>query len=374
MRIGVDIRSISEMRTGVGEYVYGLLKHLFEVDNDNEYYLFSSGLDEVDVPNFDKFNNVKRIHLRVPNKLINFFLLVFRYPHLDKLVARLAGVQRLDVWVSGNINFIALSRGVRHIAIIHDLSFVFVPDTFSISRRLWHRLVRPEYYVRSADHIVTNSQYSREDIMRVYDVPLQKVSCVYPCFSTRSEQATVEEVRNKYNLPKKFVFCLSTIEPRKNIITLIEAYKRSSLYQNNIELVIAGSFGWCADRIIDLMNQTRGVKYLGFVSEEDKSTLFALSELFVYPSLFEGFGMPVIEAMREGVPVIVSSVTSLPEIISGSAIFVDPLSLNDLIDALNDYVNNRQKYMEYGTLAKTLTDKYYSYNSVEVFREILSLE
>jgi glycosyltransferase involved in cell wall biosynthesis len=352
MKIGIDIRHLCERRTGVGGYMHGLLSALFELDSEHEYFLISSGMDRVDLPELEVFPNVHRVHIRIPNKLLHLLMVVFRYPRIDRLGARVAGIAEFDLWLSGNIHFMSLSSTVRYIAIIHDLTFVHVPDTFSWQRRIWHRLVMPVSQIERADSIITNSAYTRSDIIRTFGISSDSISIIYPGpIIDMDYESEVEIVKKKYSLPEKYVLCIATIEPRKNISALIEAFVSSSLSNDGYELVIVGGSGWSSEHVLTRLHEIKSVRYLGFVSVTEKTVLLHLAHMFAYVSLFEGFGMPVLEAMAMGVPVIAGSNSSMLELMDGAGRAVNSLSVGDISGALRELGQDetlRKKYAKLG--------------------------
>lgn len=351
MNIGIDIRPLmEESRTGVGEYTCELLNALFDIDKENQYFLFyNSGKDvSKNIPKWRQ-KNVHYIKSRYPNKLFNFFILFFKFPKLDKLIIKnkQSIINNLDYFFSPNINFLALSKKTKLILTIHDISFEFFPDCFSLKRRLWHKILDPKKQCKKADIILVPSENTKQDIINFYDVPENKIKVLYPGlskkFRTLSAQAvnnteSIKVVRSKYNLPDKFILFLGTLEPRKNIIGIIQAFKFSKLFppeadpsfSRGYELVIAGTKGWKIEPIMDLINVTKGVKYIGYVDAKDKPMLYSLASIFVYPSLYEGFGFPVIEAMASHTPVVTSNRSSIPEISDNAAYLVNPNNVDEI--------------------------------------------
>lgn len=346
MNIGIDIRSLmEENRTGVGEYVYELLNALFKIDTDHQYFLFyNSGKDvSKNIPQWNT-KNVHYIKFNWPNKLFNLSLLVFGQPKIDKLIG-----QNLDYFFSPNINFTALSKNVKHILTIHDLSFEYFPDCFGWKRRLWHKILSPKKTCGKADVILTPSESTKQDVMEKYNIDGNKIKVIYPglssVFSVSSPVDLAqgkEEIKKKYNLPKKFVLFLGTIEPRKNIIGIIEAFQKNHNFFPDYKLVIAGGKGWEYAAIMDLIGKQNNVQYIGYVEAKDKPVLYDLSDLFVYPSLYEGFGFPVLEAMSVGTPVITCHVSAMPEVVEDSAYLVNPNNISEIAQGMKLILTNKQ--------------------------------
>lgn len=358
-RIGIDIRCLSDgKRTGVEEYTINLLENIFELDKKNEYILFSNSYrgSHFDARIFSQFKNVKVKRFNYPNKLLNFCFWYLRWPHVDKM---LGGV---DVFFMPNINFISLSKKTKLLLTVHDLSFEIFPETFSLKRRAWHQFVNPRSLCKRANQIIAVSDSTKADIVSRYEIGEQKVQRVYNGIS--DEMAELDrnnpkliEVKELYHLPFNFIFYLGTVEPRKNIPAIVKAYdKLRSLGDPQLDkykLVIAGGMGWKIGSILDEMRNARftnDIIFTSCITNEDKAAVYTLASLFVYPSFFEGFGIPVLEAMRCGVPVISSNCSSLPEVVDQGAIMIDPDKPEELYLAMKEVLLNREFHAQLSQL------------------------
>jgi len=268
---------------------------------------------------------------------------ILRIPRVDRLCARKAGIPALDIWISPNLNFTALSKNIRSLLIIHDLSFEIMPETFSWKRRLWHWVLQPKKQCRRADIIITPSHHTKQDVARIYGKDEAAIHVVPPGVSDTSAHTPAQEVKKKYHLPDTYFFYLGTIEPRKNILGMLEAF--SSLKKNepaleDVELIIAGAHGWKYEDIRQAIETTDNVRYIGYVPNADKRALFACARACVYPSLYEGFGLPVLEAMAAGTPVITSNRSSLPEVAADAAYLVNPYNTEEITAAMKALAMN----------------------------------
>lgn len=361
MNIGVDIRSLLEKeRSGVGEYTYQILNALFRIDQKNNYFLFYNSWKKVDdnfLSEWKNFDNVHFCGFNWPNKLLNFCFKFLRWPKIDRLVSLRGSASRrrrsnptdsqideiaaprkvgarndkLDTFFIPNLSFIALSSGVKKIITVHDLSFEFFPRFFSWKRRLWHWFVNPKKLIRGADKIIAVSENTKSDLMNLYGVAAEKVSVIYSGVSGGADISDVELVKKKYDLPENFILFLGTLEPRKNIEGLIRAFeilKQSfKLQASSFKLVIVGPCGWLYKKILARAEKSpvyESIKLIDYISPEEKFAFYKLAKLFVYPSFYEGFGFPPLEAAAAGTPVIISTNSSLPEIIGEAALMVDP--------------------------------------------------
>src|SRR3989344_2171810 len=177
LKIGVDIRNLmSPTRNGVGEYTYELLNAVFKIDKENQYYLFYNSHSDVTAhtPLWPQ-GNIHYIATRWPNKLFNVSIKIFGWPKLDKLISRNG---KLDYFFSPNLNFTALSKDVKHILTIHDLSFKFYPHFFSAKQRLWHWAINPKKQIRQASAVTTLSENTKRDLVNYYQIPPEKIKVV----------------------------------------------------------------------------------------------------------------------------------------------------------------------------------------------------
>jgi len=355
--IVIDIRSLmTPHRTGVGEYTVGLLTALFEIDKKNQYLLFYNSLARVSTF-FPKWQSENVFFVKVgwPNKILNSAVLFYHQPDLDNLTIKYHNnlviqqsshvtmkqssnliFKKCDIFFSPNLNFTTVSESVKHVLTIHDLSFEFLPDCFIKKQLLWHKLLNPERQCQRADLILTPSKNTKSDVIWYYGVKEEKVRVLYPgvdsgqSTSLSVDQLAMATVKKKYHLPEKFILFLGTIEPRKNIRGLIEAFRRLKAY----DLVIAGAKGWNNNDVFQAIQTTPQVQYIGYVDEADKPALYQLADVFIYPSLYEGFGFPVVEAMQFGTPVVTSNRSSLPEVTNGAAYLVNPINYAEIASAI----------------------------------------
>ncbi|HEB13799.1 MAG TPA: glycosyltransferase family 1 protein, partial [candidate division WWE3 bacterium] len=220
-----------------------------------------------------------------------------------------------------------------------DLSFLHVPQYVTKLNEIFLR-----YFVsvsaKRADHLIANSEYTKQDIVDTYKVPENRVTVAYPGVDRKqfkpASKSQIAKVREAYGLEKPFILYLGTLEPRKNIVSILKAYA-SLENREDFNLVLAGKRGWMYGELFKQVGELgieEDVVFTGFVPDEDKPALLSAAEVFVYPSFFEGFGMPVAEAQACGTPVITASVTSLPEAGGDAALYVDPYKTDELADSL----------------------------------------
>lgn len=332
------------------EYTLELLRHLFELDTENHYVLFLNSFSEskADLGELEQYPNVTVKKFRWPNKILNFCFWYFGWPKIDQL---LGGV---DILFFPNLNFAAWSRKTKAILTIHDLSFEQYPETFSWKRRLWHFFINPKQMAQRANKVIAVSQSTRHDLEQYYKIHPPKTETIW---SAAGEKFRVLDrndikmiaVKEKYRLPYKFILSLGTFEPRKNLVAVIRAYSHLRALKNpeldKYQLVLAGNPGWKSREIfreIENSEVKKDILVLQSVAEVHKPYLFSLASLFVYPSLFEGFGFPPLEAMQSGVPVITSNNSSLPEIVGEAGIMIDPDKPEELFRAMKEILEKKE--------------------------------
>jgi len=328
MRILVDIRHLAQNEpSGVGQYTKELLRALFAIDQKNEYILFSSGRVKPDLSTF---------HLPTPNKLVNLRSLVMQSPTINWYVK-----EHLDLIWLPNLNITTLPQDIPTVLTLHDLSWCHFPEFYSFKMQLWHKATQPKQLIEQARRLIVPSQATAEDVTRIFHKSPESLSIiphgVSPLF-TPKQQARDHGVRSKLHLPKRFALFVGTLEPRKNVLALIEAVKEyRALTHDDLHLVLVGKWGWRSHdvrRRLWKSDTHPWVHQLGYVSDEDRAALYRSADVFTWPSLYEGFGLPVLEAMASGTPVITSNTSSLPELTSDAAVLVDPYNSHDIADAL----------------------------------------
>ncbi|MEX0650155.1 MAG: glycosyltransferase family 1 protein [Candidatus Andersenbacteria bacterium] len=337
MRIAVDVRSLMEGRhSGVEEYTTKILRHMAKVAPQHIFQAYYNSRRSVALPRFPK--NVHPIAYRYPNKLFNSAQFVLRRPRWDRLVPA-------DIFFVPNVRLTPLSSGIPMVSVAHDLSYELFPEFLNVRRRIWHRMMRPRQLMQNADHVIAVSEHTKEDVKRLYGLPEENISVVYSGLSFADEAArpaVIQEVRRKYNLPEQFVLYLGRFEPRKNITGIIEAFSAVA-HQIDHDLVVAGESGWKQEEHIEARRQSphrERIHITGFVAEEDKAALYAAADLFVYPSFYEGFGFPPLEAIAMGTPAVTSFNSALPEIVGPWATLVDPYNTPQLAAVIRELLRD----------------------------------
>ncbi len=238
---------------------------------------------------------------------------------------------------------------------IMDLSFIHFPEMFN-KKDLWQLKNWTGYSVKNAKKIITISRYSKNDIVSHYGIDPDKVAVTYPGYNEKKYQ--ISKIKNKYNINNDYILFVGTLQPRKNIARLIEAFKIAMKQFNNetMKLIVVGKKGWLYEEIFQKVKELRIEKriiFTDYVKEEELPDLYRGAKCLVLPSLHEGFGIPVIEAMACGCPVVVSNVSSLPEIVESAGVFVDPYRIESIAEGINQVCYdeaNRNKLIKKGLL------------------------
>ena len=350
MKIGIDIRCLMQPNySGVAEYTHNLLTHLFNIDKKNQYFLFYNSAKDIsqNLPNFSG-PNIKMVGYNYPNKLLNLGMRILGYPKIDKLL------NQVDVFFLPNLNFIALSKNCQSVITCHDLSYKLFPQFSSVKRRLWHQLIAPKTTLKNCTKIIAVSQNTKNDLINHYQIEPEKIKVIYSGidqgFYKQIEKTDphLKRIQAKYKLQQPFILFLGTLEPRKNIEGIIEAFDLAKNINSNLaelNLVIAGERGWNYKHIFSLIqksNHKEQIKFIDYVPKQDKPYLYNLAELLIFPSFYEGFGLPALEAQACGLPVIASANSSFPEILGDSACLIKPDHLEEIAEAISQILSNTE--------------------------------
>lgn len=341
MKIGVDIRVLAKgTRSGVEEYVLNLFDYMPSLSPDIDYKFFYNAFSKVSLDySWANSRDIELKEFHWPNRFVfdpcSYFL---NFPKIDRL---LGGV---DVMFSPHFLISALSKNCPRVITFHDLSFQYYPEFFSFRKRWWHFSMAIKNQAKKADKIIAVSQSTKSDLVDLWKINPEKIFVVHSGVSEnfkprQKNDPDVVRVREKYHLPDNFILYIGTIEPRKNIVGIIRAFEKiaGEFSCENLHLVIAGRLGWLFDDILKTASASKyreKIIFPGFINDEDKPFVYNLANIFIYPSFFEGFGFPPLEAMASGVPVITSNSSSLPEVVGGSGILIDPYRFDEIASAM----------------------------------------
>jgi len=327
MRVAIDARKLHDF--GIGTYIRNLLRHLARLDRESEFVLLVGDGDlEIAAPLGPNFRAVLE---RSPNYSIREQLQIPWALHRE----------RPDVFHAPHY---VLPFGVRcrSVVTIHDCIHLMFPQY--LPNRMAYAYARMSIWnaARKSSRILTVSEASKRDILHFFDVPPSKIEVVHNAiderFWNRPDEGDVSRVRERYQLTSRFVLYVGNIKPHKNLVRLIEAFdlvrKRGI---DDVKLLIIGdeiSKLPALRRAVHSHKLHKEVRFLGYVRDETLAILYRLASAFAFPSLYEGFGLPALEAMASGTPVVTSNVSSLPEVAGGAAVLVDPYNVEAIADGL----------------------------------------
>jgi glycosyltransferase involved in cell wall biosynthesis len=346
----VDIRPMLEARrSGVAHYTAELLKRLVGLPRTDggRFKLFCNSWGRkipTDTP--PESPVFERKFSRYPNRLLNASFAWIGRPLIEDLTG--GGDQ---VYLP-NLNFIATKKPLT--VTVHDLSFVRFPGFFSPKQRLWHRAIDPRRLLRSSRTVVAVSEHTKTDVVESFGIAADRVQVVTPAAGPEYRPRDArerEEARRKYGLPENFFLFLGTVEPRKNVAGLITAFEKMT---GPTALVIAGGMGWRSGEALRKAKSSPAgdrIKFIDYVDDADRPALYSAARVFVYPSFYEGFGMPPVEAMACGTPVVTSRTSSLPEVVGVAGLLIDPHDPSELAEAMSAAWGDeplRRRLTEYG--------------------------
>lgn len=380
MRIGIDCRTIlnpqgSGEHAGVGHYTYYLVKHCLEVDRTNEYVLF-----------FD--HRVRESPFpEAPNVRFCFFpffqlkkYLPFAYSHifLPFIIQR----HHCDVF-HGPANVIPIGYHGRSVVTVHDLAIYRNPSWFPSGQNFSTKTLIPKSLQR-ANRIIAVSESTKKDIQKFFHIPSSKIRVIVEGVEQSDLGGNEIDPRpiQRFDIQKPYILFIGTLEPRKNLERLVRSFAilkdDSEIAKQfpNLSLVLAGLRGLGIEDLLAAIRNNPwwdNIHVLGYVSHDEKSALFANASVFAFPSLWEGFGLPILEAMNAGVPVLTSKVSAIPEVAKDAAFFIDPNDIKDISRGLKKVLSPsplRKDLIERGYLrAKKFQWEDIARQTIAVYRE-----
>lgn len=338
MKVALELQPCCGNRSGIGIYTYELARRMKDQDglefcgnlfnfagrNDN-----SQALDGITMPiresRFFPYGIYRRIWNAVPIPYRSLF------------------TNKADLTVFFNYIVPPRVEGAVMTA-IHDLTYLRYPETMD-GKNLRRIQKGIEYSIQRSSRILTISQFSKGELMELLDIPGERISVVYTAPSLPPGSADFEECVRKWGLKRPYLLYVGTIEPRKNLVRLLKAFDLLKSREGiPHQLVLAGGRGWRDEEIMETAKAIRhsdDVIFTGYVSAEEKNTLYQNAEVFVFPSLYEGFGIPPLEAMMLGCPVVCANAASLPEAVGDAAELVDPLEVESIAGGILRMLSNQ---------------------------------
>lgn len=337
MVIGVDAYFLFEKNnTGIGTLNLNLIKALSKVDNENKYILFTPAVTHKGVAR-EITKNKNFIIIEYKNKFSNSRRIWLQSPGLRARIISM-GVQLF--WGGGEYIPILLPKNITCVATIHDVVFALFPETISLSNKIsYYTLFKLS--LKRANAIITISNNSKEEIVKYLNVNKP----IYIAYNG----IDLKKYHTNYRIKKEnFILFVGTLQPRKNLINVIKAFNIIAPHINH-DLIIVGASGWKNNDIHKLYEKLnpdiqKRIKFLGYISNEELVALYGRAKIFVAPSLHEGFGLIILEALASGTPVVTSARGAIPEIFGDSVEYADPLYPHDIAEKIKLLLENEEKY------------------------------
>lgn len=372
MRVGFDAKRAFFNESGLGSYSRNLLHGLAKNYPENNYVLYTPGTD------YSLFESApEQFIIKVPKKLHHrIFKSYWRSFFLSHQLIK----DRIDVFhgLTHEIPYHFPRNKVKSLVTIHDLIFLRLPHLYrAIDRRIYENKMR--YACNTSNRIIAVSKQTAMDIMEFFEINEEKIDVIYqgcnPMFSRSLPQVEKEILRMKYLLPKSFILYVGTIEERKNLLTLIKA-----LYYGKIDipLVVIGKHTQYMNRVIEFieMHSLINIIFCDVVQNQDLPGIYQLADLFVYPSIFEGFGIPILEALYSKVPVITSKGGCFAEAGGSSTLYVDPNNVEEMSAAIKKVLDDRRlretMIKEGYRHARNFDEEKVSSNIIQAYQKVLN--
>ncbi|MFC1615741.1 glycosyltransferase family 4 protein [Patescibacteria group bacterium] len=342
LKIGIDVRTAAGEKDGKGWYTFLLVENLLKLDNYNEYILYT----KAGIPAFAEYKNAQQKIIESSNLLWH------------QKVKKNSIKEDVDVFFAPSSYIIPsiLPKKIKSIVTVHDLVALLYPKNHSKKAVLVEKLLLKKVVKKSAK-ILTVSKNTKADLLNKFDMGEDKIDVIYCSASNSFKELETENLINyqKQNqIPSKFFLAVGTVIPRKNYQKLVQAFALVHKTYPEYHLLIVGKEGWGTEKVLDEVEKNyldKHVHFLDYVSQSGLINLYNLATAFVFPSLYEGFGIPPLEAMKCGCPVIASNRSSVPEVVGKAAILVDPNDQNGIAQAMKKFITDamlRESFREKG--------------------------
>lgn len=364
MKIGFDAKRIFFNRSGLGNYGRNILSALFAFYSENDYFLFTPSPISTDIFPEGKSNIV------TPHGMYNTFSTYWRNNHIGHDAQK----YNLDIYhgLSNELPRDILLTKAKSVVSIHDTIFMRYPQWYKWHDRLIYKQ-KTAFACKNANTIIAVSEQTKNDLIHFFNIKEEKIQVIYqPCntaFSQKPSEKQLKEVREKYQLPKEFILMVGNIEPRKNILNVIKSVQ---YHRITIPLVIVGKENRYAEELKQYIRESniKNVYFCHNVSSLDLPSVYRLATIFVYPSFFEGFGIPIIEALSCEVPVITSNTSCLHEAAADAALYVDPNNIAEIRETI--YTVFSDNYLRNNLIQKG-KEQIKLFNAETIARKIINL-
>lgn len=333
MKIGIDARPLSYRLTGIGIYLTNLLETLQAIDHENWYYLISNGPIDYNLKNPRWF----KAEGRHKHKLISTIWMQCQVPLL-------ASKFDLDLFWGTRHNLpLLLSPKRRTVLTIHDVVHQLNPSSMSLTNFLIERLLS-RWSVLKANHIISVSRSTASGIQKFYRVDSKKITVIYSG-APRLKEVTTNYSKDNLSISKKYFVFVGTLDPRKNFFRIFKAFEKIKPRRFDVHLVVIGEKGWKNKKFLKEVRQhplNDYIHFLGYVNRDQLASFYSNALCLLFPSLYEGFGLPILEAMSCGTPVITSNRSSLPEVAGDAAILINPYDIGALAKAMREILTDER--------------------------------
>ncbi len=338
MNIAVDAFPLtSSTPSGIPNSIRNTLKGLLDIDIKNRYFLYCRNPFE-----FPKKENLTfRFSPRATQTSTSYGNTIWLFTKGVGMMKR----DGIDIfWGTRHILPPIMPSKIKKVLTVYDLVWHYYPETMERYNLLVMKLVA-DRSIKAADHIIAISHATARSIQKVFGIPEEKITVIHLAaggYASLEKDASAAYISEKYRTNKNYALTVSTVEPRKNLVTLLRVF--SELKYEGFQLVVAGASGWRTSSILEeyekLGLSEKEVKFLGYVPDEDMNRLYSGARLFVFPSVYEGFGMPPLEAMASGTPVLASNSSSIPEVAGGAGILLDPYDVEGWKETILKVMSN----------------------------------
>ncbi|WP_292460183.1 glycosyltransferase family 1 protein [Methanothermococcus sp.] len=399
MKIGIIANPIDDIKTGIGSYTYNVLIELFKIEykknSDNRYTIIHRKKCEHLNILLNKYNFLSEIIIPVPKIPLGH--------EIQKMIITPHVLKKHDFDIIHDVYhfgpFLSLKKP-KKILTVYDITPLLYPKTHKKSKVLMHRYYFP-LVLKKSDKIISISHHTKQDLIKHFKISEDKIKVIHLAANENYKPLKENEInkildetegfvarnslrsflKQKYNLNYPFILYVGTLEPRKNIPTLLKALYKLKKQGIKHKLVITGKKGWKYKSIfetIEKLNLQKDVIFTGYVPDEDLPALYNAAVLFVYPSLYEGFGLPPLEAMACGTPVITSNTSSLPEVVGDAGIMVNPYDVDELANKMYEVLTNdglREELSKKGLeRAKLFSWKKCAEETLKVYEEVYNMK
>ncbi len=339
MKIAIDALPLLG-QAGGRSYLHYLLKHIFEIDNENLYSLFFR-ISKKPTNNFNSSPNVRSYNIPLPNRFLEFLWTKNKYyiPFTENYF------QNPEVYFS-TIYFSPVFKKCSVVSVVYDITTMLY-DEYKEHRHLFD--LRLKNTIKRSKYLIAISEYTKNELCKHYGVEPEKVIVVHLAaaqnFRPIQDKEKVRNVIKKYSIDSDYILYVGNIGPHKNLLRLVNVFEKlKRIYKIPHKLVLCGKTLWGADVLkkIESLNLIDEIKITGYILDEDLPYIYNAADLFVFISLYEGFGLPVLEAMSCGIPVVASNVTSIPEVVGDAGLLVNPLAQDEISNSILKVLNDEQ--------------------------------